>query len=212
MEKFCTSCGTAYEEGTRFCGNCGAALNEEAAASVVSAANPVDTVKKLSKFILIGFAVIALVLAVLNFGGFYDVTATVTINGQSISNSGPVKSLYAEDMFVIVAIGNYTNAVLLVLTAAVAILGILKAFNVTSVSDKLIKSKKECKELCFTGLLGTIAMGIQIFFYLLTGMNDTSAMGIAATVSIAAPWFSWVALLLFVAIIVVDKVLINKKK
>lgn len=209
MEKFCTSCGTPYEEGTRFCGNCGAALTEDAVAPAATVANPADTVKKLAKFILIGFAVIALVLAVLNFGGFYDVTATATWGELTQSESGPVKDLYEAEMFVVVAIGNYTNAVLMVLTAAVAILGILKEFNISSVSDKIIKSKKACKELCLTGLLGTIALGIQIFFYLLTGMNDT---GSEITVSIAAPWFAWVALVLFAAIIVIDKVLINKKK
>lgn len=211
MEKFCTSCGASYEEGTRFCGNCGAALTE-ADATPAATTNPAETIKKFAKFILIGFALIALILAVLNFGSFYDVTATVSINGQSISNSMPVKNLYEQDMFVIVAIGNYTNAVLMLLTAAVAIFGVLKGFDVTSISDKFIKSKKDCKELCLTGLLGTIAMGIQIFFYLLTGVNETSAIGLTATVSIAAPWFSWVALVLFVAVIVIDKVLINKKK
>lgn len=205
MEKFCTSCGTAYEEGTRFCGNCGAALTEDAAAP----ANIADTIKKLSKFILIGFAVIALALAVLNFGGFYEVTASISYEGQSISDSGPVTNLYGEEIFAVVAIGNYANAVLMVLTAAVAILGILKAFNVTAVSDKLIKSKKECKELCLTGLLGTIALGVQIFFYILTALNDT---GYGYTIFVCPPWFAWVALVLFVAVIVVDKVLINKKK
>ncbi len=209
MEKFCTSCGTAYEEGTRFCGNCGAALNEEAAASAVSAANPVDTVKKLSKFILIGFAVIALALAVFNFGGFYDVKAIISYQGQSMSESGPVTNLYDVEFFVVVAIGNYANAVLMVLTAVVAILGILKAFHVTSIADKLFKSKKECKELCLTGLLGTIALGVQIFFYILTALNDT---GSELTYFICPPWFAWVALVLFAAIIVIDKVLINKKK
>lgn len=209
MEKFCTSCGTPYEEGTRFCGNCGASLTEDAVAPAATAANPADTMKKLAKFILIGFALIALALAVLNFGGFYDVTATATWGELTQSESGPVNDLYKNEMFVIVAIGNYTNAILMVLTAAVAILGVLKEFNISSVSDKIIKSKKACKEFCLTGLLGTIALAVQIFFYLLTGMNET---GSNVKISIAAPWFTWVALVLFVAIIVCDKVLLNKKK
>lgn len=209
MAKFCSNCGTPYEEGTRFCGNCGAALAEDAVAPAANATNPVDTLKNVAKFILIGVAVIALVLAVLNFGGFYDVTATASYQGKTMSDSGPVKDLYKSEMFVIVAIGNYVNAVLMVITAAVAVLGILNAFNVTAISDKLIKGKKNCKELCLTGLLGTIALGFQIFCYLLTGLNDTGAQ---TKIFIGAPWFSWVALVLFVAIIVCDKVLLNKKK
>ena len=205
MENTCKTCGASIEEGIAFCGNCGAAIENEVSAVQKKPADFTGYVK----FILIGLALIALTFAVLNFGGFYKVSATITSGDMSFTSSGKVSVLYKQSYFKILAVGNYTSATLLVLAAAAAVLGILRAFKVSNLSDKIFKCNCEAKEYKFASLTGLIALAFNVFCYLLTGAND---MGENYKVAVAAPWYTWVALVLFVGAWAFYKFVLNKKK
>ncbi len=208
MANFCKSCGASLEDGARFCGNCGTSVDAVASTPVAAAQKPADLTQYV-KFILIGLALIALTFAVLNFGGFYDVKATISYGELSQSGSGAVSDLYKEDHFTILAVGNYASATLLVLSAAAAILGILRAFKVSDISNKIFKCNCETKEFKFASFWGMIALVFHVFCFLLTGAND---MGGNVKVSVAAPWYSWFAMVLFVGAWVFCKFVLNKKK
>jgi len=227
MQKFCSSCGTPYEEGTRFCGNCGASLTEEnvtpapaapetpapapaPAKPAITPANIGEMVKTYSKYILIGFAVIGLLLAILNFTGSYDVSITAKLGGIKNSESGSISDLYEVDDFAILKIGNYIHAILMLGAGAIAALGVMKAYNISNAIDNVVKGDKVCKEVCASGLLGVVAVVLQLVCFILTGLLVDTGFG--AKISISLPWFSWLALLLFGAAVVCDKVILNKKK
>lgn len=205
MENICKSCGAAVEEEARFCGSCGAPVEEEATPVQKKTADFTQYIK----FILIGLALIALTFAVLNFGGFYKVSATASSGGMSFTSSGKVSALYKQSYFKILAVGNYFSATLLVLTAAAAILGVLRAFKVTDISNKIFKCNCEAKEYKFASFTGMIALASHIFCFLLTGAND---MGGDYKVAVAAPWYSWIALVLFIGAWAFYKFVLNKKK
>lgn len=210
MENNCKSCGTPLEEGARFCPNCGVSTVEVPVPAAPAAKDFGKTLSQFMKYILIALAVISLTLAIFDLGGFFDVTMTASLGELKHSESGKVSELYKQPQFVVVAVGNIACGIFMVMTGAIATLGTLKEFKVSAISEKIFgKGGKLHKEFGLVGLWGTIATAFQILCYLLVSAND---MGIEYKLSLAAPWFAWVALVLFVAVLVLDKVVLNKKK
>lgn len=166
----------------------------------------VEMCKKYYKFILAGLALFALILAIVNFTGSYDVKATAKFGDYKQSSSGPVSDLYDEDEFAMLTIGSYIFALGMLAAAAVAVLGALKAFNVSNVVDNVLKGNKEFKELFLFGIIGAIASVIQIVSYFLSVQES-----FGAKISVSAPWFSWVVLLISAGIIAFDKMVVNKR-
>ena len=212
MAKFCENCGTAYEEGAAFCGKCGTKLDGAPAAPKASApALDLNGIMKLTRqymqFVLIGLAVLALIWGVLNVFGWYDVTMTATIMGQSSSNSGPLVDLYkggsAFSFVGTVQTFNIICGILYVAVAGVCGWGVYEMFN---------KKGNGMKQFSYAILGGAAAAVLHLFMYLFLAQQTQEAYGMTAKVAVVSPVFCWIYLIIFGGLIAYDKLLLNKKK
>lgn len=100
MAKFCSNCGTPYEEGVAFCANCGANLAapavRKAPKSAITAASLREVAGKRAKAMMIIVLVISLLIGLATISGSYDVTVTQVADGKVVSvGEGTVKEAYA---------------------------------------------------------------------------------------------------------------------
>ena len=100
MAKFCSNCGTPYEEGAVFCANCGTNLSgapaPKAKKSAISVASLREVANKRMKAMMIIVLVVSLLIGLATVSGSYDVTVTHVSDGK-IANvgEGVAKEAYA---------------------------------------------------------------------------------------------------------------------
>ena len=86
MAKFCSNCGTPYEEGTPFCSNCGAKLSGAPAPKAKKTATTVsalrDMANKKMKIMMIIVLVVSLLIGLATVTGTVDITAKTKYDGK----------------------------------------------------------------------------------------------------------------------------------
>lgn len=211
---FCKNCGAEVEENARFCKSCGATTGAGAAAP----AKPVDaaaSVKKYVHLIVGGFAILALVLAIMNLFGLYDVTATMKYGGQKLGEvSGSVSDLYEEKSGLMIANILYGLANLAI--AAIGALYFLKITQNMDMYDKFIgkytkgltgKLVSGDGILTLIGGIGAVFAVIKLILYMCAGESQDGA-----SYSISMHWFGWVMLFVYAGIACADIFWLNKKQ
>ena len=101
MAKFCSNCGTPYEEGTAFCSNCGSSLAapavRKAPKSAITAASLREVAGKRAKAMMIIVLVISLLIGLATVTGSIDLIAKRRYEGKVISlDEMPAKEIYIE--------------------------------------------------------------------------------------------------------------------
>ena len=86
MAKFCSNCGTPYEEGVAFCANCGANLAapavRKAPKSAITVAGLRDIATKRAKAMMIIVLVVSLLIGLASVVGTVDVVAKTRYDGE----------------------------------------------------------------------------------------------------------------------------------
>lgn len=218
---FCKNCGSPCNDDAKFCKNCGTALQEAPQAAPAAAApatvnlNSVTAaIKKYMTFILVGIAVLALILSIMNLFSTFDVAATVSAGDEKETESGPIKDMFEDETdgaFTMALIGNILFGISNLAIAAVGVLYFLqKNFNIDIYNKFVTKVIKDETPAFMIGVVGAGAALIQIIFYALC-KYEYSFWGFEVAVTIAAHWTTWVALFLYAALAAADKFLLNKK-
>ena len=225
---FCKQCGTACDDGAKFCKGCGAPLQADSQAPVAApvaapAAAPaslnvngiVDAVKKYMAIIIVVIAALALILSIMNLFNTYDVTATAKAGGEKMSNSVPIKDVFESEetdgAFTLALIGNIFFGVANLAIAAVGVLYFLQKTNNIDIYNKYVTTyiKRE-NPLFMMGVIGAASALIQIITYALC-KYEQSYWTATITTTIANHWTTWVALFVYALLAVADKFLLSKK-
>jgi hypothetical protein len=101
MAKFCSNCGTPYEEGTAFCSNCGTSLAAPAAPkapkSAITVAGLRDIAAKRAKAMMIIVLVVSLLIGLATVTGSIDLIAKNRYEGKVVGiDELPAKEIYVE--------------------------------------------------------------------------------------------------------------------
>ena len=101
MAKFCSNCGTPYEEGVAFCANCGANLAapavRKAPKSAITVAGLRDIATKRAKAMMIIVLVVSLLIGLATVTGSIDLVAKNRYEGKVISiDELPAKEAYIK--------------------------------------------------------------------------------------------------------------------
>lgn len=205
---FCEKCGFHLSDDSKFCEKCGASLqpNNQPAPQQQGGIN---SLKQYTPLIAVGLAVIALIFAIIILFNLFDVTATVSMGGfGSASDSGPVADVIEGGEMGSISVGNVIFGLILVVIAAVGGLFFAKKFGV-KIYDSLTSVPLLAKEspLFGMGVLGAIGAVIHFICFLCAGKSEGGF-----SLSISTPWFTWVLLVLFAGIAVLEKFVFNKKK
>lgn len=195
MAKFCSNCGTPYEEGTAFCANCGTNLSGAPAPKVkksaITAASLREVASKRAKAMMIIVLVVSLLIGLATISGSYDVTVTQVSEGKVVSvGEGTVKEAYAYT-------GNdpvdaaRTSVKILNIVYGIALLGVA----ILAVLAMLENACGGCGKGLFK-LATVIALGATFLFALLFLILGRRASG-TYTFIIEVPVSAWFNLALF---------------
>lgn len=116
-----------------------------------------------------------------------------------------------------IQIGNIVFGIVCVVVLAIGALYLLKVFNNNPLYDQYIGKIAKGKSPAFiTAGLGAIGALLQILMYLLLATFkvtvESGSYENTSTTSWAPHWTSWVALVVFAAIVAYDMLVLNKKK
>jgi len=192
---FCKNCGEQLSDDSIFCGNCGASTQQPMVNSGYQSNDA--SFKKNTHLIALCLAIIALISGILILFFQFDVTLCgVYENGKVKTESGPALELDARGVEPFLA-GTLVFGIILIAAAIVGIIFFIKKN----------KGKGEnSKGLFVMGLLGAIGAIIHMISILAVTIESRSV-----TISMNIPWFTWVLLILFAGVAVLDKVVFNKK-
>ncbi len=218
---FCPKCGTQCADNAQFCAACGNRLSAPAApaatpvpaapATAFSVNSLMDQLKQYKHILIITLAVIAFVLALFNFGGQFDITATVSYNGNSESSSGSVADVIESGEYPLIFIGNLLFGLANLVIAAVATLLFLKEFKNLPYYDNFVAKVIKLSPLFLMGVVGAGAALLQILFYAFSGESETF-FGQTIRMSFGANWTTWVFMFVYAGLAVLDKLVLNKKE
>ena len=218
---FCSKCGTQCADNAQFCAACGNKLTAPQApavpqtpaapATAFSLNSLMDQLKQYKYILILTLAVIAFVLAIFNFGGQFDVSASVSYNGKSESTSGPVADIIESGEKPLILIGNLLFGFANLAIAAVATLLFLKEFKNLPYYDNFVAKFIKLTPLFLMGVVGAGAALLQILFYAFSGESETF-FGQTISISIGANWTTWVFLFVYAGLAVLDKLVLNKKE
>lgn len=185
---FCEKCGAQLPNDARFCENCGASMQPMMYSGYQSNANPF---KKYTHFIALGLVIIAFVSSILMLSMQFDVT--VEWSSMGLSRTVTAIDLPNKDWAAIFILSTFLFGLILIAAAIVGIVFFVKKIRGTG---------ERSSGLFVTGLLGAIGAIVQIILIFASEEN-----GVRANI----PWFTWVILILFAGVAVLDKVVFNKK-
>ena len=206
---FCTKCGAQQPDDARFCDKCGASLGVVETPKQ-SQQNFIASFKQYKHFIAVGVAVIALIFAIITLFNLFDVSATISVNDRSTSESGPVADLIDQDRYGSILVGNIFFGLLLVASAAVGGLFFAKKYGI-KIYDSLTKIPFVTEDSPFfaMGALAAVGAFFQFILYLFAG-ESKEMFGVEYSTSISVPWFTWVIFILFAGIAVADFLRVKK--
>ena len=172
----------------------------------------IASLKKYTPFIAVGMAAIALIFGIIVLFNMFDVSATVSAGSWgSQTASGDVSEILEGDGMGIIQVGNIIFGLVLIVIAAVGGLFFAKNYGV-KIYDALtaVPFVKKDSPLFAMGALGAIGALIHFICFLCAGSSESS-FGVTASVSVSAPWFTWVILIVFAGIAALDMFVFNKK-
>ena len=195
---FCPKCGAQCADDAVFCGSCGNSLKGDAQ-KPAAAAQPVDVaaaVKKNMSYIMVAIGAVAALLGLLIMFGVFE--PSVTIWGQTVS--GPMSQIDGNFMGVL---GNILFGLINVVIGAVGILYFLKnQMNMPYYDNFVVKFLKVKEPAFLMGVAGAVGALVQFVCYKLVDVGP---------VSLNVHWITWVLLVVYAALAVVDKFVLNKK-
>lgn len=195
---FCPKCGAQCADDAVFCGSCGNSLKGDAQ-KPAAAAQPVDVaaaVKKNMSYIMVAIGAVAALLGILIVFGVFE--PSVTIWGQTVS--GPMSQIDGNFMGVL---GNILFGLINLVIGAVGILYFLKNQMNMPYYDNFVAKYLKVKEPAFLmGVAGAVGALVQFVCYKLVDVGPTS---------LNVHWITWVLLVVYVVLAVVDKFVVNKK-
>ena len=145
------------------------------------------------------FGVYAVIMAILNLFGLYD----VSVSYMGYSSSGSVSDLYEGSSLLMIT--NILTGLILLAVAAVAVLYGLKDMKNMPYYDQFIaKLPMANKPLTLAGGAAAACGVLQFILYMLCDLG----MGITPSVN----WTTWVTIILGAGLVCVDMFVINKKK
>lgn len=194
---FCPKCGAQCADDAVFCGSCGNSLKGDA--QKPAAAQPVDVaaaVKKNMSYIMVAIGAVAALLGLLIMFGVFE--PSVTIWGQTVS--GPMSQIDGNFMGVL---GNILFGLINLVIGAVGILYFLKnQMNMPYYDNFVVKFLKVKEPAFLMGVAGAVGALVQFVCYKLVDVGPTS---------LNVHWITWVLLVVYVVLAVVDKFVVNKK-
>lgn len=192
---FCPKCGAQCADGATFCGSCGNNL-QAAPQQSAPAGQPVDiavAVKKNMSYIMVAIGAVAALLGLLIIFGVFE--PSVTIWGQTISI--PMSQIDGNFMGIL---GNILFGLINLVIGAVGILYFLKNQMNMPYYDNFVAKYLKVKEPAFLmGVAGAAGALVQFLCYKLVDG------------SLNIHWITWVLLVVYAALAVVDKFVLNKK-
>lgn len=195
---FCPKCGAQCADDAVFCGSCGNSLKGDAQ-KPAAAAQPVDVaaaVKKNMSYIMVAIGAVAALLGLLIMFGIFE--PSVTIWGQTVS--GPMSQIDGNFMGVL---GNILFGLINLVIGAVGILYFLKnQMNMPYYDNFVVKFLKVKEPAFLMGVAGAAGALVQFLCYKLVDVGPTS---------LNVHWITWVLLVVYVVLAVVDKFVVNKK-
>ena len=195
---FCPKCGAQCADDAVFCGSCGNSLKGDAQ-KPAAAAQPVDVaaaVKKNMSYIMVAIGAVAALLGLLIMFGVFE--PSVTIWGQTVS--GPMSQIDGNFMGVL---GNILFGLINLVIGAVGILYFLKnQMNMPYYDNFVVKFLKVKEPAFLMGVAGAVGALVQFVCYKLVDVGPTS---------LNVHWITWVLLVVYVVLAVVDKIVVNKK-
>ena len=195
---FCPKCGAQCADDAVFCGSCGNSLKGDAQ-KPAAAAQPVDlaaAVKKNMSYIMVAIGAVAALLGLLIMFGVFE--PSVTIWGQTVS--GPMSQIDGNFMGVL---GNILFGLINLVIGAVGILYFLKnQMNMPYYDNFVVKFLKVKEPAFLMGVAGAVGALVQFVCYKLVDVGPTS---------LNVHWITWVLLVVYVVLAVVDKFVVNKK-
>ena len=231
---FCSKCGNQFADGSAFCPSCGQPVNaapqqpaqpqqpvyqqpvyqqpqyQQPAApqQTAPAGDWVATVKKNLALILLIIGCFGALMFFLNTFQLLDLN--VSLMGQSVSRSVSDIAEACDDLgesFVLGYIANIIIGGANLAAAAIGILYFLKEKNNMPYYDQFIaKNLKGFSPMLAMGVIGAAGAVLQFILMMLSGVE---VMGMSASVSVH--WLTWVSLVIYGGIAVVDYLFINKK-
>lgn len=194
---FCPKCGAQCADDAVFCGSCGNSLKGDA--QKPAASQPVDVaaaVKKNMSYIMVAIGAVAALLGLLIMFGVFE--PSVTIWGQTVS--GPMSQIDGNFMGVL---GNILFGLINLVIGAVGILYFLKnQMNMPYYDNFVVKFLKVKEPAFLMGVAGAVGALVQFVCYKLVDVGPTS---------LNVHWITWVLLVVYVVLAVVDKFVVNKK-
>ena len=195
---FCPKCGAQCADDAVFCDSCGNSLKGDAQ-KPAAAAQPVDVaaaVKKNMIYIMVAIGAVAALLGLLIMFGIFE--PSVTIWGQTVS--GPMSQIDGNFMGVL---GNILFGLINLVIGAVGILYFLKnQMNMPYYDNFVVKFLKVKEPAFLMGVAGAVGALVQFVCYKLVDVGPTS---------LNVHWITWVLLVVYVVLAVVDKFVVNKK-
>ena len=195
---FCPKCGAQCADDAVFCGSCGNSLKGDAQ-KPAAAAQPVDVaaaVKKNMNYIMVAIGAVAALLGLVIIIGIFEPTASM----GPYSNSVPMSDVPSNFMGIL---GNILFGLINVVIGAVGILYFLKnQMNMPYYDNFVVKFLKVKEPAFLMGVAGAVGALVQFVCYKLVDVGP---------VSLNVHWITWVLLVVYAALAVVDKFVLNKK-
>jgi hypothetical protein len=206
---FCKNCGAELADDARFCNSCGAAAGEAAPAPKAAPAKAGDLVASIKKnlHLIVGaLGILALVLAIFNIFGLYEVTTSAKIIGHTAKGHADISDVCDASTGIMIANILYGLACLAI--AAAGALYFLKVTQNKDLYDKFVA--KYTKNMPILSLIGSVGFVFSVLKLLLYVIAKPSEMGIS--VSVSMHWFGWVMLFVYAGLVCADKFWLNKKQ
>lgn len=215
---FCKYCGTPSE--TEVCPNCAAQRSQPTQAPRAPQAAPTGNFAKILKtnlnYIIIGIAALALIWGLLNLFSVFEVNVTASVSmfgmSETETESMPVSEA-AEGLEELeggpaaIYIGNILFGLACLATAAIGVLYYLKQTKNMPYYDQYIGSKLKFTPMFIMGALGAAGAVLQVILYLFAGASEDYFK-----VSVGVNWTTWLMLVIFAGVAVLDMFVLNKKE
>lgn len=198
MAKFCPKCGTPYEEPATFCTGCGNSLSAPAAPAAAGSNEAVKMVKQYLKIIIAVVAAFALLMAILNLFGTYNVSAKAEIFGHKETTEVELSELRedAPDEAMMFVLSSYALGLVSLAVAGLA------GYSFYLVHTNAAGSKKF---FSLAALVGTIGSAVALLMALFG--SNIEYMGIEMKMGVNFSY--WLMLILCGAMLYLDKFLLK---